>query len=155
MDFFRRNLLTRPVPSEGAETVVLDWAYLSIGAIGEDLVSLIVASVAFYEIGLEYAHELEVQVLEGYLEGLREAGWHGDAEIVRQGYAAAGALRYGIGVLRFILPSLLDPQFDPESRHPFGPTVREALAHGAEVHRRFPLRLAGEVYARHRNPRCK
>ena len=37
-------------------------------------------------------------MFEGYLEGLREAGWRGDPRAVRSTYAAASILRYCIGV---------------------------------------------------------
>jgi hypothetical protein len=38
----------------------------------------------------------ERAVLEGYLSGLRDAGWTGDATLVYAVYAAIGALRFGL-----------------------------------------------------------
>jgi hypothetical protein len=35
-------------------------------------------------------------VLDEYCAGLREAGWAGDERAVRAGYAALGALRFGL-----------------------------------------------------------
>ena len=35
-------------------------------------------------------------MFNGYLNGLRDAGWHGDARLVRLGYTAACALRWGV-----------------------------------------------------------
>jgi hypothetical protein len=38
--------------------------------------------------------DLDACVFDGYMQGLREAGWPGDARLVRLGYAATAALRY-------------------------------------------------------------
>jgi hypothetical protein len=46
-------------------------------------------------VGPEDLPALETHVFEGYLAGLRDAGWGGDARLARLGYAATVALRYG------------------------------------------------------------
>jgi hypothetical protein len=47
-DAFRRNLLHRVGP-EGEELVAVDWAYAGHGAVGEEVVPLVVGSLAFFE----------------------------------------------------------------------------------------------------------
>jgi hypothetical protein len=48
---------------------------------------------------------------EGYLQGLREAGWNGDPRVVRTGYAITLMLRYPIGgQIGELLPNILDQE---------------------------------------------
>jgi aminoglycoside/choline kinase family phosphotransferase len=95
-DVFGRNLI-----DQQGETVLIDWAYAGIGALGEELTPLVQATYLWHEVGKEAYKELEEGVLYGYLEGLRQAGWQGDAKWVRLGYAASSALRYTTGSIRF------------------------------------------------------
>ena len=95
-DADRRNLFARRAPDGTDETVAIDWAFAGIGAVGEDLPSLIVAS-AFrgLDIDLPDLPGLSRRCFDGYLAGLKEAGWTGDDQVVRFGYSAALALHYG------------------------------------------------------------
>jgi hypothetical protein len=88
--------------------VAVDWAFVGVGPIGEDLAPL-VAVRAPAEMGLIEAPQLEKAVFEGYVHGLRETGWEGDARLVRLGYAASVALRYGCLTAGVILLHALDP----------------------------------------------
>jgi hypothetical protein len=46
---------------------------------------------------------------EGYLQGLRDAGWNGDPKLVRMGYTVSCMLRYPIGGgVGETLPRMLD-----------------------------------------------
>src|SRR5439155_4390297 len=89
-DAFRRNLFARRT-----QTVAVDWAYSGIGAVGEEIAPLVWGSLGFRDVPIEQAQELEALVFNSYLDGLRDAGWNGDARLVRFGYAAASVLRYG------------------------------------------------------------
>jgi hypothetical protein len=86
------NLFARPTPA-GEETVVVDWAWLGIAAVGEDLAVLwkwwnwLVRTAAA-------AGVTDDQLLATYVAGLRDAGWSGDERLVRLGWALAVALRY-------------------------------------------------------------
>ena len=64
-------------------------------------------------------------VFEGYLEGLREAGWQGDPQQVRLGYTAAGA-RYMFPELgrwlALILDESLRAEMEQRSGFPIGET---------------------------------
>ena len=75
------------------QTVVIDWAYAGVGGIAEDIVGLVVPN-PLAEMGADHARTLDEIAFEGYLNGLRDVGWHGEADLVRLGYAGAAAL-YG------------------------------------------------------------
>jgi hypothetical protein len=92
----RRNLFARRGGDGGPETVAIDWAFLGRGAVGEECAPLVMASILLGE-GLEPddVPALSRACYAGYLAGLRDAGWAGDERLVRLGYAAATALRFG------------------------------------------------------------
>lgn len=106
-DIFRRNLFARRTADGDDQTVAIDWAFVGRGSIGADLNPLVWMSIALAGIGLDKKHELEEIVFEDYLEGLREAGWEGDAQQVRLGYKAA-SVRYQFPELERWLALILD-----------------------------------------------
>jgi hypothetical protein len=97
-DVFSRNLFARKTADGDDQTVVIDWAFVGRGPIGADLNPLVWMSIALGGVELNKAQDLEEIALEGYLEGLREAGWQGDPQQVRLGYTAASA--------RYLFPEL-------------------------------------------------
>ncbi|MFQ5614419.1 MAG: phosphotransferase, partial [Anaerolineae bacterium] len=99
-DAFRRNLFARRGPDGREQTVAIDWVFAGAGAVGAEMVALVVATLGFREVEFDRAQELEIIVFEGYLAGLDAAGWGGDPRLVRFGYAAAAALRYVLGGTR-------------------------------------------------------
>jgi hypothetical protein len=134
LDLFRRNLFARTTADGDDQTVAVDWAFAGTGALGEELVPLILGSVVFYEVGLDKAQALEEIVFEGYLEGLRDAGWCGDPRQVRLGYAAAASLRYncsGVG------GALLDKSQRDMLEHALGRPIGEVARFWAQVGRSF------------------
>ena len=72
LDAFRANMLTRAAP-DGAETVLVDWAFVGHAPIAADPAHLVVASIFYQGEGLD-ARALEQAVLDGYAEGLKDAG---------------------------------------------------------------------------------
>jgi hypothetical protein len=145
MDVFRRNLIACAGPAGDRETAVLDWSFVGHGALGEELVPLIAGSVAFLEVDMFTGRELEEQVLAGYLQGLQDSGWRDDPQRVRLGYACAGALRYGAGVLRLMLPFLLDEALQPVAEQFWGRSFYELCEIWGILTSRFTLRLADEA----------
>jgi hypothetical protein len=110
MDAFNRNLFRCAEVDGQIATVAIDWAFIGKGAIGEELGPLVLASVGLGGVEVDVASELERSVLEGYLDGLSRSGFECDERLVRLGYAVAGCLRYAIGPLESLLPSLMDEQ---------------------------------------------
>jgi hypothetical protein len=109
-DAFRRNLFARRVGSQD-QTVLIDWAFMGRGALGAEIVSLVWVTLAFWEVDAAQAQQFSEIVFQGYLEGLRDAGWHGAEQQTRLGYAAAIALRR-LGTIGYVLLVILD-----ENRH--------------------------------------
>jgi hypothetical protein len=132
LDAFRRNLLDRRLSDGSEQTLALDWAFVGKGVLGEELGPLIQASVEFFEAEGIPAQELEEEAFQGYLDGLTDAGWRGDARVVRFGYLASTALRYGVGTVRLVLPVLLDERLHPRVEELLGCPIEEVLKKWAE-----------------------
>ncbi len=107
-DAFRRNLLSRQGPDK-EELVAVDWAYAGRGAVGEELVPLVVGSLCFFEVVGIAPRDLDAACFAGYVAGLQEAGWVGDERLVRLGFTAAASLRYTVGAVQLVLPLMIDP----------------------------------------------
>ncbi len=93
IDAFRRNLLHRK-----DDIVLLDWAVAGQARVGEDLVALVAVSLYHDSFSRSYAQQLDAAVFEGYVRGLRQSGWTGDAKQARIGYVCAMVLRGLAGV---------------------------------------------------------
>lgn len=76
------------------QTVLIDWSFVGIGAIGEDAANLVPDSVLDFHVAPEQIDELWELVVEGYLEGLADGGWDGDSGLIRRGMAASIAAKY-------------------------------------------------------------
>ena len=111
-DAFPRNLFIRPGADATDQLVAIDWAFVGVGPIGQELAPLVVASVIFKEVDPAAARGLEELAVAQYLAGLRERGVHADPQAVRFGYAASAALTYGLAGSGWILSIALD-----ESQH--------------------------------------
>jgi hypothetical protein len=99
LDAFRRNLFRRRDQGGEMQIFLIDWAFLGSAALGEEIAPLVAASLNFLEIDPDQTQALDKIVFESYVEGLVEAGWQGDPQIVRFTYAASSVLRYSIGVV--------------------------------------------------------
>ena len=98
-DAFRRNLLardTRATIGTGAtQTVAVDWSMLGYGAIGEDPAITTAVGLSWLHVAAHQAAAFDDIVFTSYLQGLREAGWQGDARLARFGYTATTCLVIG------------------------------------------------------------
>jgi hypothetical protein len=129
-DAFRRNLRTRQGATGQPQTVALDWAMTGIGILGEELVRLFALTLRFFTVEIWRIAELDALIFAGYMDGLRAAGWQGDARLVRFGFTAQAALLMGVG--------------EPASRLPNVARRIAALPAGAE-----PLRMLGPGLAQY------
>jgi hypothetical protein len=89
LDVWPANL----IDGNGA-SVLLDWAFMGEGAIGEDIANLIVDSFADGLMDVSLLPELAESATGRYLEGLRDGGWSGSDDAVRAAIAACGAAKY-------------------------------------------------------------
>jgi hypothetical protein len=95
LDAWRKNLLSRRLADGTVETVAIDWGFGGIGALGEDLATLVGADVMTWLREPEELPQLEAAVFDAYLEGLADVGWRGDRRLARLGYTITVALRWG------------------------------------------------------------
>jgi hypothetical protein len=86
----------------GGETVLIDWAFVGIGALGEDCAVLVADAVLDFHVRPELFDDLFAVVRRGYLDGLRDVGWTGPQDQVDLGMSATVAAR-----LAWIGPALL------------------------------------------------
>ena len=125
LDAFRRNLFSRRTADGRDQVVAVDWSFLGIAAVGEEIAPLVNGSVAFGAVSPAEELELERIVLEGYLEGLHDAGWRGNPDLVRFGYAATLYWRYAVGAfIGEMIPWMLD-----ERHHA---AVEQAMGHSMQ-----------------------
>lgn len=108
LDVHRRNMFSKQSVS-GEETVLIDWAFVGVAAVGEELATLVSATIAFGDIPVADIGELEAAVFQGYLSGLQDEGYVADPEQVWTAYSVAASLRLPVGAVRLVLPMLLEP----------------------------------------------
>jgi hypothetical protein len=144
-DAFRSNLLWCR-DGDGQERIVaIDWAYTGIGPVGEEVAPLIVAAPAGDRAELA-PWILEAPVFNGYLQGLSEAGWRGEAWSVRFGFAASAALRYLFMTVAEMLGDVRDEARHASIEQRRGQPIEQVVQqHAALVH--FLLGLADEARA--------
>lgn len=95
-DITPNNLFSRRNAYGDDQTVLIDWSFVGYGVLGEDIINLVLDSIFLLFVDGSSLIPLEKLVLEGYLAGLRSAGWNGDERVVRFTYAAVGALHFGL-----------------------------------------------------------
>jgi hypothetical protein len=142
-DAWRRNLFARRNQDGREQTVAIDWDSVGIRALGEELSGFVVPPATFYELEVTDLPQLDRIAFEGYLTGLREAGWVGAPQLVRLGYTAATVLRIGLGYIQY-LPILLDETQREMVVQIFGHPVEEVATHGIPI-QQFLLRMADEA----------
>ena len=139
-DAFRRNVL-----HSDAGVVLLDWALAGRGGLGEELVSLVALASYYSGFTQDYAERLDQAVFSAYIEGLREAGWAGDAKLARIGFACGMTLR-GLAGVKQDINLLIDPSQHQELRNVHErDSVEDIAAFFAEVRRFRLVRIAREA----------
>jgi hypothetical protein len=92
------------------ETILVDWSSVGVGALGEDIANAVFDSAWMNDVGPHLLMDLHASALDGYLDGLRDAGWMGDEEQVRWIYAVVAGLRFGLLAER-IQSAASDPKY--------------------------------------------
>jgi hypothetical protein len=144
LDAFRANLFAVRGPAGAIATVAVDWAFLGRAAVGEEIVPLVSASVTLADADPGQVRELGEEAFAGYVAGLRDAGWTGDAGLARLGYTA-GMIRYGLVAWAVIV--LTEPETAALAHRAWGRTVEDVLDRLAAL-QRYTLDLADEARAR-------
>lgn len=149
LDAFSRNIFVRERHGNPGDTILIDWSFAGTVAIGEDLVPLVGGSVGFMDAPVSAVGELAELALEGYIAGLADAGWRGDAATVRRMFHAALGLRYGIGPMRLILFGLLDPSGIALMEKMFGHPIEKVTANTLEFNTWVVQRLTANDQRSH------
>ncbi len=147
LDASRRNIFSRRKANENSEeTVLIDWGYAGIGAVGEEIASLGNGALLWFEFEKNEAQKVNEVIFEGYLEGLSDAGWNKDGHLARYGYTSASALRYITRGPEMIVPLLLSESKDQkvQLQQTFGRSLPEILEHWLAL-THYWLRLAREA----------
>jgi hypothetical protein len=97
LDFWVSNVIQRP----SGELALFDWAFYGDGALGEDIGNYLPDAVLDLFWPVERLPELADTCITNYLDGLHEAGWRGDPDLVRLAVMASG-VKYA-----WLLPGLL------------------------------------------------
>jgi hypothetical protein len=123
-DFHRRNLL---LPPGGDDVVAVDWGFCGSAPVGADLADLVGGAAWFCDIEVAEIPAVESAVFAAFEDGLRTAGWDGDARLARLGYAAALALRAGACMPGWAA-GMLGPERAGSSEVLFGRSAQDILA---------------------------
>lgn len=110
-DSQRHNLFIRKGADSKQELVLIDWAICGLGPLGVELFNLVGFSCVHLLWPTSRAIQLADAAYDAYLQGLREVGWRGDADVVRLGFVASQAVLLGI-----ILPAFM-PYFCSKESH--------------------------------------
>ncbi len=142
-DAFRRNLFARKNAAGKEETIAIDWSYVGYGPVGAEIVASVAINVAFGEVDINQLQELDRAVFEGYLAGLQDAGWSGEPEVVRLGYAVSSALLWGLSIMWMALPLLTGGNLQSKVEFFRASSVENLIDRWAEL-QRYLLGLADE-----------
>jgi hypothetical protein len=94
LDAWRRNMFAQGDADGSAGLTLIDWAYPGLAAVGTDAGDLFGESFCLAELGDTPPAILDQAIFESYVAGLCEAGWRGDAKMVRFAFTAFIALKH-------------------------------------------------------------
>jgi hypothetical protein len=126
---------------QGDDLALLDWAFVGSGALGEELVAFIGATLLLDYVPLADAEQLERVAFTGYLAGLRAAGWSGDETIIWDAYRCVMPLRYALVSVASMLRTAVEPEFVADWEQKTGKSLADILAHRAGLVRFYLSRL--------------
>lgn len=126
------NLFLRRKSDGTAETVAVDWAFSGSGAVGEEISQYFCSHLLFDQDDTFDRKHLDRIIFRNYLAGLDDAGWKNiDATMetmIRFGFAASAALRWGIMIPAFlIIHPLLDEQVRKGVEHLTGRPLEQII----------------------------
>lgn len=88
-DLGQKNMFLTP----NEQLVLIDWQFMSISGIGEDLGKMFGANMSIGIIPTDQYEDYRDSLFYSYMKGMREMGWEGDERLARYGYCISTALR--------------------------------------------------------------
>ncbi|WP_157213470.1 phosphotransferase [Paenibacillus senegalensis] len=92
-DLSQMNMLLVKNEANKTRLVLIDWQFMSISGIGEDLGKLYGVNMSLGIIPPDQYKWFQTSLYNAYLEGLRDMDWRGDVDLVRYGFCLSTALR--------------------------------------------------------------
>ena len=93
-DLSKQNMfITTLQNSTKKQLTLIDWQFLSISGLGEDLGKLFGVALSQQHIPIVKMDHFKDLLFTNYLEGLREAGWNGDASLPQYGFYTSFSFR--------------------------------------------------------------
>ncbi|TCZ80966.1 aminoglycoside phosphotransferase [Paenibacillus albiflavus] len=92
-DLSQMNMLLVNNNTISDELVLIDWQFMSISGIGEDLGKLYGVNMSLGIIPPDQYEVFQSSLFNAYLEGLRDMGWMGDERLARYGYCVSMSVR--------------------------------------------------------------
>ncbi|MGV3465173.1 MAG: phosphotransferase [Heyndrickxia sp.] len=92
-DLSKQNMFIHRIQGSEKKLTFIDWQFLSISGLGEDLGKLYGVALSQRDIPIEKGEFYQELLFRNYLEGLMDAGWNGDRALPRYGFCASFALR--------------------------------------------------------------
>jgi hypothetical protein len=95
-DLWTGNMFSQSEPENDDGTIVIDWASAGYGPLAFDVANAVHDSVWMGGLDAALLDDLRAASIDAYVAGLREGGYRGDEARVRENYALAAALRFGL-----------------------------------------------------------
>lgn len=92
-DLSQMNMLLVPKEAGESHLVLIDWQFMSISGIGEDLGKLFGVNMSLGIIPPSQYQLHQNSLFTSYIEGLQEMGWQGDPSVAQYGFCLSTALR--------------------------------------------------------------
>ena len=127
LDAYRANFFWH-----GDTLTLIDWEFVGAGALGEEMAAFVGAALLLDLVPMAEAAHLEAVALDGYIAGLRVAGWDGDANAVWQAYRCAMPLRYVFLSLASMCRTVMEPDFAASWSQKVGKPLEAILASRAD-----------------------
>lgn len=92
-DLSQMNMLLNRSNKGEERLVLIDWQFMSISGIGEDLGKMFGVNLSLGIIPIHRYEEYKESLFQAYIKGLQDMGWQGDERLARYGYCLSTALR--------------------------------------------------------------
>jgi Phosphotransferase enzyme family len=92
-DLSQMNMLLVKNDIETDRLVLIDWQFMSISGIGEDLAKMFGVNMSLGIIPPDQYKAYQASLFDAYITGLKDMGWSGDEGLARYGYCLGTALR--------------------------------------------------------------
>lgn len=92
-DLSQMNMLLSKNHVEEGRLALIDWQFMSISGIGEDLGKMFGVNMSLGIIPTHLIEEYKESLFNAYITGLKSTGWQGDERLARYGYYLSTSLR--------------------------------------------------------------